>query len=180
MSNIIEPKTVDLDAFWTHAINAARLNQAEAFAGQDDLLSLRPAAFTFGDTAEMADVLCELVVTGRKRATSSYGPAYLAADLDYPSVGDLGILCDGKGQPWALLRTAKVEIFPFSAVPLEIAQLEGEYETADSPESAAAAWQADHEEFFRREIELSGDDFDPHGEVVIEHFEVLYQISASR
>lgn len=176
MSEIIEPKAIDLDAFWIHAINAARLNQAEAFDGQDDLLSLRPAAFAFGDTAEMADHLCELVVTGQKKATSSYGPAYLAEDVDYPTVGDLGILCDGQGRPWALLRTSKVEIFAFHDVPLEVAELEGEYVDAGSPQAAYAAWKSEHEALFRRDFALIGGDFDPKDDVIVEHLEVLYKI----
>ncbi|WP_353066052.1 hypothetical protein [Arcanobacterium hippocoleae] len=66
MSEIKAPRADYLDAFWTRAINAARLNPAEAFMAQDDLLSLRPAAFAFGDTAEMANMLCDLVISGKR------------------------------------------------------------------------------------------------------------------
>ncbi|XCB29242.1 ASCH domain-containing protein [Arcanobacterium hippocoleae] len=179
MTEIIEPNTVDLDAFWTHAINAAQLNQAEAFTGQDDLISLRPAAFAFGDTAEMADRLCELVLAGKKRATSSYGPAYLAEDVDYPTVGDLGILCDGSGRPRALLRTSKVEIFAFTEVPASIAQLEGEYEDAANEAEAFNQWKAEHEDFFRRDFAQIGGDFDPKDDIIVEHLEILYKFDGA-
>lgn len=175
MTQIVTPDSKILDAFWTHAINAAQLNPAEAFAAQDDLLSLRPAAFAFGDTAQMADRLCDLVLTGKKTATTSYGPAYLVEGEEYPKVGDLSILCDGKGIPRALLRNAKVEIFPFNQVPAKVALCEGEYPDTFTESEVHAQWKTEHEDFFRKEFALIGGDFVPTDDVIVEYLEVLYK-----
>ncbi|MBM7824596.1 uncharacterized protein YhfF [Arcanobacterium pluranimalium] len=166
LQEIVEPRAIDLEAFWIHAINAAKLNLSEGFNAQDDLTSLRPSSFAFGADRAQANRLCELVLRGEKRATSSYLPSYRRAGVPVPTVGDLGILCDGDGVPRALLRTSTVEITAFGDVDAHIAQAEGEGTHED--------WVREHRAFFEREISDLGGEFDEQGGVVTEFFEVLY------
>ncbi|MFC5370834.1 ASCH domain-containing protein [Arcanobacterium bovis] len=163
---IIEPRSADLEAFWIHAINAAKLNLAESFSSQDDLTSLRPSSFAFGMDREQANRLCELVTQGKKRATSSYLPSYAKAGVPIPTVGDLSILCDGDGVPRALLCNTAIEIVPFADVDEHVAQAEGEGSYAD--------WVRAHRDFFEREISDLGGEFDERAEVITEFFETLY------
>lgn len=162
----LAPAEADLEAFWTHAIIAGRLNPIDGVGGQTDLVSLRPGAFAFGETRRAANELAELVIAGRKTATSSYSAAYGAEDESFPGVDDLWILCDGEGRPRALLRNTEVKVVPFNEVGQDVARAEG---AADLP-----AWRAEHEQFFRREGGELGYAFDPAGGVVIEFFTVLY------
>lgn len=166
MSEIIEPREEDLEAFWIRAKNRAKLYPLEVVLGQDDLSSLRPAAFAFGADRALADRLCALVLEGKKKATSSWLVSYDVSGVPAPEVGELAILCDGSGMPRALLRNTRVERVPFSQIGADVAEAEGE--------GTLARWQADHEEFFRAECEATGIDFDPAGLVLVEYFEVLY------
>lgn len=166
MSDIIDPAEEDLEAFWTRAKNRAKLYPLEAVLGQDDLSSLRPNDYYFGSDRAEADRLCSLVIEGKKKATSSWLASYDAAGVPAPSVGELAILCDGSGNPRALLRDTRVEHVRFSQVDVTVADAEGE--------GTLTKWKADHDEFFRRECEDAGIEFDPEGLVLVEYFEVLY------
>lgn len=155
-----------LEAFWVRARNVARFNPLEVIVGADDTSALRPAAFAFGRTPESADELCELVVAGKKTATSSWLACYEAEGVDVPRVGELAIVCDGSDEPRALIRVREVRTVPFGAVDVEISDAEGE--------GTLEKWIADHTAFFAEECEQTGIEFDPSQSVVIEFFEVLY------
>lgn len=162
----LEPRESDLEAFWTHAIIAGRLNPIDAVGAQTDLVSLRPGAFAFGDTREQANRLADAVVAGKKTATSSYRAAYGAGEESLPTPDDLWIMCDGEGRPRALLRNTDVVVTPFDNVGDDVARAEGEGDLA--------TWREEHERFFTQESGEFGYIFDPAGEVVIEFFKVLY------
>lgn len=118
MGAIITPAEADVEAFWVHAINAARLNPAEAVMGQSGFLSLRPPFFAYGETAQEADEFCAAVLAGTVKEIHSEIPSAANKSVDeqtdsseaaMPRVGDLAILCDGKGVPRALIVTEQVE-----------------------------------------------------------------------
>lgn len=166
MAEILDPVERDIEAFWTHAINRAKLYEIESISSQDGRTSLRPPTFAFGSTREQADELASLVVAGKKTATSSYAPSYEAAGVDLPQKGEFAIVCDGGGIPQALIQTVRVEQVPFSAVGPHVADAEGEG-TFDQ-------WKMEHEQVFRAEANANGLDFDPGANVVVEYFDVLY------
>lgn len=129
MSEILAPVEADVEAFWVHAINAARLNPAEAVMGQNDFLSLRPPFFAYGQTAEEADEFCAAVLDGSVRQIhtdmgDTDANENVEADegvaqqlrAEQPRVGDLAIMCDGSGIPRVLIVTKRVEIVPGSGV----------------------------------------------------------------
>lgn len=162
----LEPAAGDLESFWVRAKTRAKLNPIEAVGGQTDVESLRPGAFVFGATREQANDLAELVLAGRKRATSSYAPAYEVDAEELPTPEDLWIMCDGDGRPRALLRNTRVECIPFVQVGEDIAAAEGEGDLAQ--------WRADHRALFTAEGSELGYEFSEDGEVLVEYFEVLY------
>lgn len=166
-SSPIEPEDSLLEAFWTRAKNVAKINPLEVIVGLDSLSALRPAAYSLGDSPEDADRLCQLVVEGAKRATSSWVASYQAENAPLPQVGELAIICDGSGAPHALTRTAEVRRISFHEAGPEIAEAEGEgpFET----------WKAEHRAFFKRECQELGIDFNENGEIIVEFFEVLYK-----
>lgn len=160
-------QSADLEAFWVHASTKAKVQPIPGVLGQNVPSSLRPPAFSMGDgTPASADRLAQLIVSGAKRATSSYGPSYVAEGVAYPEVGDLSILLDGADRPVALLRNRQVETYRFCDVPAEVSDAEGE--------GSYAQWVDEHRAVFAAEAEANGDLFDETGIVVVEYFDVLF------
>ena len=75
-STIPDPDRKSLEAFWVRARNLCHIAPLEAVLGQDDVSSLCPPAFSFGDTPELADRLAKLVLDGEKTATSGWRASY--------------------------------------------------------------------------------------------------------
>jgi uncharacterized protein YhfF len=116
----------------------------------------------FCDTAEEADLCANLVVAGRKRATSSALAAYGGEPL--PAPGKLLILTDWAGQAKALIRTTSVTIRRFGDVPEDFAALEGE------GDGNLAFWRETHRAFWARTLGETPSNALP---VICEEFELL-------
>ena len=54
-------------------------------------------AFQFGDSAALADELGQLVLSGRKRATTASVWSFEASGQRLPRPGDLSVVLDGQG-----------------------------------------------------------------------------------
>ena len=128
-------------------------------------------AFGFGDSAEMADELADLVLAGTKRATVGAVAEYAvdaATDGAQPQVGDHSVVLRGDGTPIAVIRTTNVRVGPLSSVDEQFAWDEGEGErTRDW-------WLAAHRCFFRRTFAARGWEYDDDLEVVFERFVVVW------
>ncbi|RJS47152.1 ASCH domain-containing protein [Nocardioides cavernaquae] len=153
-----------LNHFWNLAREHARLVDIPGYFGATPLGAVPPPAWSFGDSAELADRLLRLVLDGTKTATASLASDYAAEDEPLPEPGTLGIVIDGAGNPRALLATTEVRVVPFADVDAEHAWLEGE------GDRALATWRADHARFFG----CSADEA-PGPDVVLERFAVIYQ-----
>lgn len=122
----------------------------------------------FGDTAELADELLELVVHGPKRATAGAVAHYEADGEVLPEVGDLSIVTDFAGRPRALLHTTEVRVGPLSSVDDAFAWDEGEGDrTRDD-------WLRAHTGFFERVLPPLGIPFDADLPTVFQRFVVPY------
>ena len=120
----------------------------------------------FDLTEESANHLLNLVLEGKKRATSSSYPGYLTEGEDIPKVGDMSVITDWDGNPRCVIRDTKVQIIPFKDITFDLAGLEGEDENLES-------WRTKHEAFFREEGSEVGYTFSPDMKVVFEEFEVV-------
>lgn len=148
-----------VNTFWSRCI------AADVVAADSPLpLIIEP----FGDSAEIADELLNLIIHGPKRATAaSYNEAMLEGE-SLPAVGALSIATDGVGRARALLRTTDIRVGPLSSVDDQFAWDEGEDDrTRDS-------WLRVHHEFFRRFLPTVGLMFDEDMPTVFERFELLY------
>ncbi len=134
-------------------------------AGEDGLFS---DVACFGDSAEMADELLDLVINGDKRATAGSMLEYEDEGLATPAAGDRWIACDGTGTPRAVLRTTEVRVGPLSSVDEAFAWDEGE------GDRTRADWLRFHTAYFVRRFEDLGEQFHPDIEVCFERFEVVY------
>lgn len=157
----------DLDAFWQVARVRAKINDLAGYLVQHPLEAVRPQAWAFGSTPEMADELLRLVLDGTKTATSSALWDYEAEDEEIPTRGELSILLDGREHPRALIVTTEVEVRPFDEVGPEHAAAEGE------GDRSLAHWREVHERFFTT-YAAHGRGFAHDMPVVLESFKLLY------
>jgi uncharacterized protein YhfF len=96
-----------LAAFWQLARFHARLNAAPSYFGPTTLEVVTPPAWSWSDDPAEADAFVEGVLArGRAEAASPVSHH----DGELPQADTLSILCDGAGQPRALLETTEVEL----------------------------------------------------------------------
>ena len=150
--------------FWDAARGHLGWGKLDPVMGETVDGAVAPPAWSFGADPVTADALLELVLAGRKTATSTALAELTAADAPLPRVGDVSIVLDSHGDPRALLRTTAVEVVPFDAVDAEHAAAEGEGDLA--------AWRREHEAVWRRSLGDAA--FSPTTDVVTERFELVY------
>ena len=120
-------------------------------------------------TEKACNELLDLVLQGKKRATSSSLAGFRAEDTAVPEEGELSVITDWDGHPCCVIRTTKVRVIPYKDIPFGLARLEGEDDTL-------ASWRKKHEAFFREEGKSLGYSFSEDMEVVFEEFEVVETI----
>ena len=104
-------------------------------------------SFSFGDSAELADELLELVLIGKKTAT-----AWAAAEGDKGVVvGKRWIVKDGQGRSGAILETVELTRRRFGEVDAAFAHDEGE------GDRSLAWWREAHKRYFTQRGEFSPD-----------------------
>ena len=136
-----------------------------AVSGYDGTLA---TAFAFGDSAEMADELGDLVVNGPKRATAGLVLDYESEGDSLPVVGEHCVVLGGDGRPLAVIRTTDVRVGPLSSVEDAFAWDEGE------GDRTRAWWLDGHSRFFTRQCAANGWTFTDDIEVAFERFEVVW------
>ncbi len=152
------------EAFWLRYLAATGHEPVPPFVVAD----------AFGDSAELADRLIDLVINGPKRATAGCVADYAAADEALPQAGDRWIACDGSGRPRALIRVTEVRVGPLSSVDEAFAWDEGE------GDRTRADWLRGHTKFFLRRFAALGLEFHDEIPVAFERFEVLYAEPSDR
>ncbi len=160
----------ELTRFWEVARGHAGIDRLGVVVGSSPLGAVPPPAWSFGDSPRLADELLELVLQGRKTATTTALWEFEAGQEERPSVGDLSILLDGAGRPRALIRTTVVRVVPFCDVDAEYAAAEGE------DDFSLESWRREHEKYWRRLAQArGGQPFSQDLPLLLEEFELLYQ-----
>ena len=97
----------ELRVFWNIARFHAKMNAAPSYFGPTVLESVPPPAWSFGESPSQSDEFVSQVLAAETGETT-------AALADYgdvlPVVGVLSILCDGSGDPRALLEVTEVSV----------------------------------------------------------------------
>ncbi len=124
--------------------------------------------FYFCDTESAANALLELVLSGKKTATTGCKACGDAAGEPLPREGDLSIVTDFGGTPRCVIQTTAVSILPFCEMTYEICRREGEDDTL-------SAWQDAHFHFFTRECAKLGFAFNKRMDIVFVDFVVVYR-----
>ena len=122
----------------------------------------------FGDTAELADELIALALSGRKRATVSLLREYTTGAEPLPKVGDFVLVVDGGGNPRCIWRTTEITVKPLIDVDDAFAWDEGEGDrTRDG-------WLAAHRAELSAQARREGFEMSDTIETVFERFEVVW------
>jgi len=124
-------------------------------------------ATAFGDDAALQDELCELVLRGVKRATTSPAFWYGEDRARAPKPGDLSIMLDGTGEPRGVFETTAVFEAPFHAVDAQFAADEGE------GDGSLAYWRRAHQRYFTALLAKEGLEFSENLRVICERFRLV-------
>lgn len=122
----------------------------------------------FGDGAEMADELAELVASGVKRATAGLFRDFRPGGEAMPRVGGHVVVIDGKGRPRCVWRTTEVSVKPLIEADAAFAWDEGE------GDRTLEDWLDGHRRFFTRQAAREGFEFHDGLETVFERFRVVW------
>ncbi|WP_080846237.1 ASCH domain-containing protein [Cytobacillus gottheilii] len=140
------------DVFWNEYCS---LHQLENVTYKD--------AFQFG--AE-PDWLADLVVEGKKTATTSGHVFYELENEPLPQAGEYSIVLNSCDEPVAIIKIDSVEVLPMDEVSEEFALAEGEGDYA--------FWWEAHENFFKNELKPYNLEFAPNMIVVCESFTKVF------
>ena len=121
-------------------------------------------AFSFGLNGEEADELLDLVLSGKKRATTS---VYLENERN-PQTGDFSIVLNSKGEPSCIIKTTSVRIMRFKDMTFDICKKEGEDEILET-------WRITHEKMLKEEGKERGYEFSEDILILFEEFTVVCQ-----
>ena len=127
-----------------------------------------PDVFSFGDSAALADELAALVLSGRKRATTSLPVEYTSEGQPLPEAGNASIVTRSNAAPAAIIEFVEVRLVPFQDVDAAYAAIEGE------GDGSLAHWQAAHRAYFRRVCDRLGGRFEETTPVLCQQFRVVW------
>ena len=125
-------------------------------------------AFYFGDSAELAHELVELVVHGPKRATTGLRWSIDRDPQLAPVLGGYSVVTEYDGTPRGVIRTTGIEERAFEDVDAQYAWDEGE------GDRSLEDWREGHWQYFGRECAALGREPSPEMRVVMERFELLW------
>lgn len=104
-------------------------------------------SFSFGDNPAQADSLLELMLTGKKKATTWAA----IHGSENSKVGVQQIVKDGQERPRVVIEITELERKPFTAIDAEFAKDEGEGDLS------LEYWRSEHERYFTNEGTFSPD-----------------------
>ena len=76
-------------------------------------------------TESACNTLLDLVLQGKKRATSSSLAGYQLSGEEPPKEGDLSVITDWDGNPRCVIRTVRVTRLPYKDISFDLARREG-------------------------------------------------------
>jgi len=123
----------------------------------------------FGDSRELADQLCELVLQGKKTATACLVWEAEHSPETAPVPSGYSVVTDFHGNPKCILRTTEIRVAPFDEVDEQFASDEGEGDLS------LEFWRRAHWDYFARKCKEMGKEASRSMPVMCERFEVVYR-----
>lgn len=128
-----------------------------------------PVAERFGDSAELAEKLGQLIYQGIKTATCASLWEYEAEGIPIPVVGQYDIVLDGQNRPLLINELTEVTIMPFEDVDAAFAFEEGEGDRSHE------SWRSGHWRFFSRVLAKIGREPDPKMPLICQRYRVVFR-----
>lgn len=122
----------------------------------------------FGNTAEMARTLADLVLAGTKTATASLLETNELQPENAPVDGGYSVVTDLEGEPLCVIQTTEIRHLPFKDVDAAFAFDEGE------EDRTLESWRRGHRDYFTKEAAQLGFGFDENSIVCCERFRLLF------
>ncbi len=122
----------------------------------------------FGNTAEMAKELGELVISGKKTATASLQKTNEIEPEKAPIDGGYSVVTDFEGNPICIIQTTEIRHLPFNEVDAQFAFDEGE------GDQTLEDWRDGHWKFFSREAAEKGFESGENSIVCCERFRLMF------
>lgn len=126
------------------------------------------SAWHFCDNEQEANACAQLVLTGKKQATSPSVWELKASGENIPEVGDFNIVTDWDGVAQCIIQTTHVKVVPFNQVSPGHALLEGE------GDGSLRYWRQVHWEYYRRVLKDTGYAPTTDMPIVCEQFKVVF------
>ncbi|MGI8542184.1 MAG: ASCH domain-containing protein [Aridibacter sp.] len=124
--------------------------------------------------SEGAKRLADLVVSGKKKATTDLAEWNEAEDAEGAIVGGYNVITDFDGNPQCVVQMTEIRVMPFSEVDAQFAFDEGE------GDQTLEYWRNAHRKYFTESLELgfdsfeSGVEFDESTPVACKRFKLLF------
>lgn len=131
--------------------------------------SAMPESWYFHNNEKDANRLAELIVSGKKNASSGLYLWYEEANADLPKIGTKYIITDFDGKAKALIEIKKVDTIPFNQISKDYAELDMGTEIEPLKKQKKAHW-----DFFANAMEESGKKPTEDMLVVCERFETIW------
>ena len=122
----------------------------------------------FCSDKENANICAELVLSGIKTASCSLKESYKYTNYDIPMAGDLLIVTSWDHAPICIVELTETKEVKFSEVKDLHAHKEGE------GDKSLSWWNKAHVDFFTRECEEFGIEFNRNMTLILEYFKVVY------
>jgi uncharacterized protein YhfF len=122
----------------------------------------------FGNTAEMANELAQLVISGKKFATASLASVNELKPDEAPIPDGYSVVTDLRGEPKCVIQTTEIRHIPFEEVDPQFASDEGE------GDQSLEYWREVHHKYFTREAAELGLEFNERSIICCERFRLLY------
>ena len=122
----------------------------------------------FCSDKENANICAELVLSGIKTASCSLKESYKYTNYDIPMSGDLLIVTSWDHAPVCIVEITETKEVKFSEVKDLHAHKEGE------GDKSLSWWNKAHVDFFSRECEELGIEFNKNMTLILEYFKVVY------
>jgi uncharacterized protein YhfF len=127
-------------------------------------------AYGIGDTPWLKQELLNLVLDGKKRASTSLVKESELEGWPEPEVGQYNIILDGSDKPAAVIKTVSIRRCRFSDVDEDHAYLEGE------DDRTIESYIREHTKYYMRRGKVLGFEFTPDMGVVLDRFELVYPL----
>ncbi len=108
-NDALPPNLPAVNEFWGEAADQIEAHSDSALFGEQTEAGLFPPAFQFSDNRAEATRMAQEVLNGTRNKLTTPLHDFTDQGLALPALGDMAIVCDGNGDPVALISDTDVQ-----------------------------------------------------------------------